>query len=361
MKKEKSKNLSGKIILRFCFCLAAVLSACNGGETDDFAWSLSDSRASAELKAFCHDLSSRRETGIMLGHKDALAYGSMWYNQPGRSDVKSVCGNYPAVVGWSLTGVETGAELNADSIPFVRIAQYVERVNRMRGVTILSWNPLSSVSSEAEYETRLDAVADFLESLETDEGKKIPVIIHLFGSPNVAENDRAAGIRSPEEYIRLWRSTVDYLRNRRNIHHVLYAYSVYGIVSEEEIGQYYPGNEYVDIVGLNLYQDFEADKSGELYQQRLNMGLSAIGRFTEVNRKLPALTDTGSKGVKISNFFSSVLDPVISKYKISYIMFGPNAWNEEECYYVPIPGHPASEDFLKFAHSPHIIVCGKKI
>ena len=89
------------------------------------------------------------------------------------------------------------------------------------------------------------------------------------------------------------------------------------------------------------------------------MGLSAMNRFAEANKKLPALTDTGSKGVKISNFFSSILDPVISKYKISYVVFGPNMWNEEEIYYIPIPGHPASEDFSKFAHSRHIITCEK--
>ena len=50
---------------------------------------------------------------------------------------------------------------------------------------------------------------------------------------------------------------------------------------------------------------------------------------------------------------------MISKYKISYVVFGPNMWNEEESYYIPIPGHPASEDFSKFAHSPHIITCEK--
>ena len=364
----------------FCLCLPLVgwLSACNETKSvTNFAWTVSDERASAELKDFCHDLTSRLEAGIMLGHKDALAYGSMWYNQPGRSDVKSVCGNYPAVVDWDLGGIESGSELNVDSIPFFRIRQYVEQVYRRNGVTILSWNPslsfllrkdslqnvdrsvLSGNESRVEYEQYLDRVAVFLETLKNSDGRHIPVIVHLFHSPNLASMDWGMGHCSPEDYVRLWHMTVDYLRNKKNIHHVLYAYSMYGIVSEEEISQYYPGDKYVDIVGLNLYQDFESDESGSLYKQRLNMGLSAMNRFAEANKKLPALTDTGSKGVKISNFFSSILDPVISKYKISYVVFGPNMWNEEESYYIPIPGHPASEDFSKFAHSPHIITCEK--
>ena len=113
--------------------------------------------------------------------RSALAYGSMWYNQPGRSDVKSVCGNYPAVVDWDLGGIESGSELNVDSIPFFRIRQYVEQVYRRNGVTILSWNPslsfllrkdslqnvvrsvLSGNESRVEYEQYLDRVAVFLD------------------------------------------------------------------------------------------------------------------------------------------------------------------------------------------------------
>ena len=129
------------------------------------------------------------------------------------------------------------------------------------------------------------------------------------------------------------------------------------VETETDLNRYYPGNDYVDIVGLSLYQDFETDKSGILYEQRLEKGLSAVCRFAQNNKKLPALTGTGSKGVKISNFFSGILDPVISKHKISYIVFGANMWNEEESYYVPIPGHPASEDFFNFAHNSHIIMC----
>lgn len=350
--------------------LTILLSACDGNEAKSKApeWEPSDVKASSVLMDFCQGLALHLDSGIMLGHEASLAYGSMWYNQPGRSDVKSVCGNYPAVVDWSLDGIESGGKLSTDSVPFIRIKQYVKQFYRHGGVSVFSWNPswqtslscnTDSIMSEQEFIRRyakgLDRVAEFLLDLRSDSGSYIPVIVQLFDWADLKDNC------SPEAYVTLWRRSVDYLRDEKNIHHVLYAYSRNAVGTEEELTRYYPGNAYVDVIGLSLYQDFETDELGALYVQRLEQGLSTICHFAQKNRKLPALTGTGLKGVKISNFFSGILDPVISKYKISYIMFGANLWNKEESYYIPIPGHPASEDFVNFVHSSHIIMCDNKL
>lgn len=347
-----------------------ILCACDENKCGSKApdWIASDISASSVLTELCQELALRMDSGIMLGHEESLAYGSMWYNQPGRSDVKSVCGNYPAVVDWSLDGIESGASLSADSVPFVRIKQYVKQFYGHGGVTVFSWNPswqsslsgkTDSILSEQEFVQRygkgLDRVAAFLMDLRSDSGSYIPVIVQLFDWTDL-EN-----VCSPEAYITLWRRSVDYLRNDKNVHHVLYAYSRNAVKTEEELTRYYPGNAYVDVVGLSLYQDFETDASGALYVQQLEQGLSVVCHFAQKNKKFPALTGTGLKGVKISNFFSGILDPVISRHKISYIVFGANMWNEEESYYIPIPGHPASEDFLNFVHSEHIIMCDNKL
>jgi mannan endo-1,4-beta-mannosidase len=36
----------------------------------------------------------------MFGHQDDLAYGVGWKYEPGRSDIKDVTGDYPAVYGF---------------------------------------------------------------------------------------------------------------------------------------------------------------------------------------------------------------------------------------------------------------------
>lgn len=358
----------GKTAFCLIFLLSVFLPACNDNKCNKQGpeWRASDSNASSVLDDFCQDLALRLDSGIMLGHEESLAYGSMWYDQPGRSDVESVCGNYPAVVEWSLTGIEQDSGLSVDSVPFLKIKQYISQVYHNGGVTVLSWNPswplpdeAGSVWLEREFDNRitkdLDRVAAFLLDLKSDAGSYIPVIVQLFDTPAMETEC------SPETYIALWRRSVDYLRNEKNIHHVLYAYSRNAVGTEEELTRYYPGNGYVDVVGLSLYQNFETDQSGALYVQQLEQGLSTVCHFAQKNKKFPALTGTGLKGIKISNFFSGVLGPVLTKHKISYIMFGANLWNKEESYYIPIPGHPASEDFVNFVHSSHIIMCDNKL
>ena len=49
--------------------------------------------------------------GILFGHHESTAYGVGWKAEvksdaPSRSDVKEVCGDYPAIIGWDLGKIE---------------------------------------------------------------------------------------------------------------------------------------------------------------------------------------------------------------------------------------------------------------
>jgi len=39
------------------------------------------------------------------------------------------------------------------------------------------------------------------------------------------------------------------------------------------------------------------------------------------------------------------------------VLFEKNAWNQEKHYFIPVPGHPASEDFIRFVSYPDILTC----
>ena len=65
---------------------------------------------------------------FLYGHQDDLVYGKAWnvgtdslsiaefpVNQ---SDIKSVCGEFPAIAGFDLAGIEIGDERNIDGVPF---------------------------------------------------------------------------------------------------------------------------------------------------------------------------------------------------------------------------------------------------
>jgi hypothetical protein len=63
--------------------------------------------------------------GFMFGHQDDLAYGVGWKYEEGRSDIKDVTGEYPAVYGWELGRLEIDQPFNLDSVPFDKMRQLI--------------------------------------------------------------------------------------------------------------------------------------------------------------------------------------------------------------------------------------------
>ena len=103
MKLKKSGLIIG------CFLAGVLIIACSSDtpteaekpleKTNDF---LVDSMATPETVKLFNNLSKIAARGVMFGHQDDLAYGVGWWAEAGRSDVKEVCGDYPAVYGWDL-------------------------------------------------------------------------------------------------------------------------------------------------------------------------------------------------------------------------------------------------------------------
>ena len=78
-----------------------------------------DKNADPKTIALYHNLQKLRQKGIMFGHQDDLCpYGVGWQYENGRSDVKDVTGDYPAVYGWELGEIEIDQPQNLDGVPF---------------------------------------------------------------------------------------------------------------------------------------------------------------------------------------------------------------------------------------------------
>ena len=55
-----------------------------------------------EAEALLNNLKSLPQKGYMFGHHDDTAYGIGWEFEEGRSDVQSVCGDYPGIISFDL-------------------------------------------------------------------------------------------------------------------------------------------------------------------------------------------------------------------------------------------------------------------
>jgi beta-mannanase len=363
----------------FSIGLLLCLSCSRPVSTGTFQATVSDKKATAPTNRLYSSMFQLTKKGVMLGHQDDLAYNIL-NEKAGSSDMKTVCGDYPAVFGWDLGKLETGSPYNADSISFEYIKQSIKEVHKWGGISTLSWhadNPTETDLAEncfpdsiiesvlpgnenhAKYLAYLDQLAGFFLDLQDEQGNLIPVIFRPFHSANDQKYWWNIEQNPPDKYKRLWIMSVDYLRINKKVNHLIYAYSTYNVKNLEEFMLYYPGNDYVDIVGSEVYFSLDTDPSGEIFKQDLERNLAVITAFSKKNHKIPSLTEIGLEGIKVFNFFSDYVYPIVTKYPISYMVFWKNARNNNAHYFIPVPGHPACDDFIYFVNKPNILTCEK--
>jgi mannan endo-1,4-beta-mannosidase len=74
-----------------------------------------------------------------------------------------------------------------------------------------------------------------------------------------------------EEFIALWKFIVSYLRDSLRVRNFLYAFSPDNLFNNEaEYLPRYPGDEWVDIVGMDNYGEFGRD--GDRYKKVVGSG-----------------------------------------------------------------------------------------
>lgn len=344
-----------------------------------------DPNATKQTKALFANLKKISAKQIMFGHQDDLAYGYKWNDwHKKKSDVKDVCGRYPAVFGWDISKLGQGSK-NLDHVEFKNMRKWILEAYKMGGLNTMSWHVDNFVSrgnawdnqsgnvvaailpggaEHENYKARLDIMAAFFKSLRKGFLAKheIPIVFRPFhehtgswfwwGQPNC----------SPDEYKQLWQFTVKYLRDEKGIHNLLYCYSPDVFRDKEHYLECYPGDEYVDIMGLDDYHDVNPKNDPVMLTKRLRM----LVELAEEHGKVAALTETGLEGIPEARWWTDHLlknikaDPVASN--IAWVLVWRNANNDHDRpnhHYAPYPGHSSAPNFLEFCDDPVILMEGE--
>ena len=324
------------------------------------------------------NLKEQAKKGYMYGHQDDPVYGVGWVGDENRSDVKSVCNDYPAVMGFDLGHLELGDSVNLDGVPFSRMRKEIINQFERGGVVTLSWhldNPLTGGTAwvnggeKAEQEkqtvasvleggenheiflTWLDRVANFLNSLQTSYGVKVPVLFRPWHEHTGSWFWWGQNLCSIEQYKALWVLTENRLKED-GVTNALFAYSPgseYG-EHEEMYLERYPGDEYIDVIGFDHYCTAqEGDTLGlKKYTEQLEILLTTLCCVAEKHGKVPAITETGYESVKCDNWWTAYLQPACDKFPIAYVLTWRNAHDKPGHLYAPYPGQQSAEDFVAF-------------
>lgn len=325
-----------------------------------------DRAASPEAIELLQRLHEQSGKGVWFGHQDTAAYGIGWKGEHNRSDIKDVCGSWPVVYGWDLGDIHKSH--NLDGVSFADLKRWIVEADARGGINTLSLHLDNPISGRNAWDNRpvveqilpgqlahegflnmLDDVAEYLGSLKRKDGKLIPVILRPFHEHNQTWPWWGRRSCSEQDFIALWRMTVDHLRKTREINHVLYAYSPQDVSTERDYMKGYPGNDYVDVFGLDYYRAWhwrELPKFGQ--------ALSMINRLAAKHGKVAALTETGVDKVPNADWWTEYLLKAQNYDEWSRKTVWSLVWRNKSRghHFGPFSGHPSAADFVNFKDDP---------
>ncbi|WZL88174.1 glycosyl hydrolase [Salinimicrobium sp. 3283s] len=336
-----------------------------------------DASATEETVALFYRLKNLSRSNFIVGQQDA--FNAFYGNNAGDSDIKKLTGSDPGLLGSDFMFITDKNNNGEPDNWFYQqeqqiIADAVDAYNKGM-VNHFTWhlrepyegdhfytdemtdfqkaNAFKSIlpggANHEPYKEKLQKIAEVVKNLKGSDGKLIPIIFRPFHEFDGGWFWWGAPYSTAQEFKTLWQFTVDYLKDELNVHNILYAYAPDNSYSTATTYlQRYPGDEYVDILGMDNYGDFVPGDASKL--SAANAKLKMISELAKDKVKIAAMTETGlfiPNNTLPANFYSENLYEVLTNndIQIGFMMFWQNS---ENLYTVPVPGLEGEEDFLEF-------------
>lgn len=241
-------------------------------------------------------------------------------------------------------------------------ADFLSEGNNVDGSWVTSGDVVQKIMPGGKLNYLFNAYLDMIAAYAEEMGDT-PILLRPFHENTGSWFWWGAAFCDEEAYKNLYKYTVDYLRDTKQIHNILY---VYGPGSEaESVTDYakrYPGDDYVDMVGFDMYHQYPAE--GDSFIANFKKQLIVVEQFAQQHNKLFAVTETGiSNGNEVllkggnerKDWYNEVLEaiaPSSASYFLLWANFGTNSG-----YYTPyvtekteasMKGHEMLDNFIDF-------------
>lgn len=379
----------------------------NGEGTGTSTVNLVDDQASAETKSLFGYLQQTRGQEVLFGHQHDTDVSFAGKDGDGNviSDVYNDVGDYPAVFGWdtlSLDGRENPPGVTGDyEASRLGLTAAMKHAHELGGIVTLSTHPYNFVTGGSFNDTSntvgatksvvtrilpggdkndsfneyLDRIADFAKGLKDDNGKLIPVLFRPFHEQNGSWFWWGAATTTKAEYAELYRYTVEYLRDVKHVRNFLYVYSPNGSFngSENEYLTNYPGDDFVDILGMDQY-DSLGSAGSDSFLNGLVKDLKMISQVADRKGKIATLSEYGysAQGMKVSGnnetqWFTKVMNAIKNDpdaKRIAYMLTWAN-FDDERNLFVPYKNvagkgdHELLADFIHYYEDPYTAFAGE--
>lgn len=338
-----------------------------------------DPGATKETVALFYNLKKLAKTKFAIGQQDA--FNGFYQDAAGDSDIKKNTGFDPGVLGSDFLFITDKNNNNqADNWFYQQEQKTISDVKAAYAKGIIntfSWHLrepnkedsfyaadmtadqkntafksiLPGGANHEWYKKKLDKVASVVSNFKGSNGELIPIIFRPFHEFDGSWFWWGANFCTPEDYKAAYQFTVTYLKTTKGIHNILYAFSPdNSYTTETAYLSRYPGDAYVDVLGMDNYGDF--NNQGQSGADKANAKLKIISDYAKAKVKIAALTETGyrvtSTTPPVNNWFSTYLYSALTNnsIEISYAVFWSNS---NDGYYVPNGSVSNAADFKTFS------------
>ena len=321
-----------------------------------------------------------------VGHQDDTMYGHSWYSEaPGRSDMREVCGQWPMVLSLDLCPLELENGYYLFGTTWDQHRQAILEHHRRGGIITLCWhmrNPVTGGTAWDLSEPRavslilrggearrrflhfLDVAAEYILTLRDDEGQLIPVVFRPFHEAQGSWFWWGRDLCSSRQYRRLWRLTRQYLTDR-GCSNLLYCFSLSGVTaSESDYLERFPGREYVDVLGTELYRNndipgVEARRAD--FIRRAHQNLSVVEQIGQRWGMPVCVAEAGGVNNDDPRWWTLAVLPALQGHAVSYINFWANQpdsfsggpWRSMSTY----PGAVDADDLRQALSTGRLVMC----
>jgi mannan endo-1,4-beta-mannosidase len=325
--------------------------------------------ADPNLNKQARDLHNRlidiTQKGIAFGQQQPFGTGN---NFPVPNELQpdffEVTGDYPAIAGFDLELISLQPPVDSNSVSLLdrfinRFTTAVIEAHENGSIITISWHhvhPETALDASfdgivakflkggefrQEFIDRLARAARLLNNLVDAQGNSIPVLFRPWHEMNGDFFFWGEGFRTSEDYIQLWKDTIKILSEDFNVHNLIYVYSPNLVLNRSEYLRNYPGDEFVDILGVDVY-DF---RNGNFLNSAIR-NLQIVEDIAFEKNMLFALTETGLKNVVDDTWWTQSLYKAIRSTGMTYTMIWRN--DMTTFFHAPFLGHPAESDFNNF-------------
>ncbi len=215
---------------------------------------------------------------------------------------KNIFGDYPGVFAWNFSkNFLSNAEMYKSQI----IKAY-----SLGAVVMLDFSDFFNSEGYDKVVTSYSKLNGFLRGLEYG-GNQIPLVLKFFPRQNVSGYWWSMGELSESGYIRLWHDGVRILSDSLGLHNLLYVYSPCAGNGNIPYLYGFPGKEYVDIMGMEVYF---SSKDIIQYAKFLAIKTDTLVNTAIAMNKPSAITGTSLKSANMSSWLCSTIVPALKQY-----------------------------------------------